>query len=329
MFKSIVTLASVCLPLMAAAEPLAPTKITEWKSVYGRIEARDRAPARARLGGTLVALSVAAGDEVTAGQVLGQIVDEKLALQLKASDAQASSLAAQLANAQTEVTRGEDLLKRGVTTVQRLDALRTQVGVLQGQIAAIAAERQVVEQRAAEGTVLAPIAGRVLNVPVSLGAVIQPGEAVATIAGGGIFLRLAVPERHATALKQGDAIQIEGGAGQTEGQNAGQNAGQTVGTLARIYPLIENGRVLADVEVDGLSDRFVDARVLVRLPIGTRQALLVPEAALLTDQGLDTVQTEAGPRAVVPGEHRLVDGQPMVEILSGLQAGDVLSGAKE
>lgn len=305
------------LPLAGMAEPLSPVRVAEWKSVYGRIEARDRLPARARLGGTLVELAVSEGQPVEAGQVLGRIVDEKLALQLQAVDAQAVSLQAQLANAQTELTRGEDLLKRGVTTVQRLDALRTQVDVLQGQIEAVAAQRQVVEQQAAEGAVLAPSAGLVLDVPLAKGAVVMPGEAVAVIGGGGTFLRLAVPERHAAALKEGDSIQIEGPEGQAEGK------------LARVYPLIENGRVIADVVVPGLSTRFVDARVLVRLPVGERSVLLVPEAAITSRHGLDFVETTAGTRAVVPGERHEVDGKVMVEVISGLEAGDTLAGAQE
>ncbi len=55
--------------------------------------------------------------------------------------------------------------------------------------------------------------------------------------------------------------------------------GQAQGRLERIYPLIENGRVVADVAVEGISDRFVDARVLVRLPLDTRDALAVPATA--------------------------------------------------
>ena len=317
MLARLLIAAALIAPLSAAAQGLQPVAVTEWKSVYGRIEARDRIPARARLGGTLVALTVAEGDAVTAGQELGRIVDEKLALRLKAVQAQADALQAQLTNAQVELQRGEDLLARGVTTVQRLDALRTQVDVLAGQIAAVEAEKLVVEQQAAEGTVLAPVAGRVLQVPVAVGAVVMPGEAVALVGGGGTFLRLAVPERHATALEEGDTIGIETPAGQAQGR------------LARIYPLIENGRVVADVEVQGLSDRFVDARVLVRLPVGERAALLVPETALQTRSGLDFVATTTGLRAVVPGQRHTVDGVAMVEILSGLQAGDVLEGAAQ
>lgn len=305
------------VPLSASAESitLAPATVTEWKSVYGRIEARDRIPARARLGGTLVSLKVAEGDSVAKGDVLAEVVDEKLGFQLSAIDAQNEALAAQLANAETELRRGEELLSRGVTTAQRLDQLRTQVDVLKGQIAAVAADRRVVEQQAAEGAVLAPVAGRVLDVPVAAGAVVMPGEAIATLGGGGIFLRLAVPERHAAALAEGDTLLIEGPEGPGEGR------------LARLYPLIENGRVVADVEVEGLSDRFVDARVLVRLPVAERSAFMVPADRLINRDGLDfvTVETPDGPvlRAVVPGAR---DGD-MVEILTGLQAGDVILDA--
>lgn len=307
-----VTSALWTLPTLA--EPLAPIPVTEWKAVYGRIEARDRIPARARLGGTLVSLSVAEGDVVTEGQVIAEIVDEKLGFQLKANDGQLDALNAQLANAETELKRGEELLARGVATAQRLDALRAQVDTLTGQIEATKAQRRVIEQQAAEGAVLAPVAGRVLDVPVAAGAVVMPGESVAEIGGGGVFLRLAVPERHAMALKEGDAIQIEDPAGTRQGK------------LARIYPLIENGRVLADVEVEGLPEGFFDARVLVRLPVGQRLALMVPAGAVHTQSGLDFVAVRLGDktvmRAVVPGQRQEIDGKPMIEIISGLAAGD-------
>ncbi len=295
---------------------LQPVAVVEWKAVYGRIEARDRIPARARLGGTLTELSVTEGDEVVAGQVLAQVVDEKIAFQISAMDAQLTAVQSQLANAETELKRGQDLLKQGVTTVQRMDALRTQVDVLNGQIAALQAQRQVVEQQAIEGAVLAPVSGRVLEVPVAKGGVVMPGEVVANLGGGGIFLRLAVPERHARQLKQGDTIQIESPDGQKEGH------------LVRIYPLIENGRVVADVEVDGLPDTFVDARILVRLPVANRQALMVPATAMTTRSGLDFVAVKSGDtvslRSVVPGQRQQIDGVEQVEILSGLQAGDVI-----
>lgn len=302
---------------LAQAESLivTPQPVTDWKAVYAQIEAQTRLPARARLGGTLVSLDVVEGDRVEAGQVLARVVDDKLDLRLRAVDAQLQSLQSQLENAQAELERGEALLQRGVTTVQRLDALRTQVDVLNGQLDATRAERSVVVQQATEGEVLAPIAGLVLTVPAAAGAVVMPGEAVATIGGGGFFLRLAIPERHARALREGDEIRIDGA-----------DEGAT-GRLARLYPQIENGRVIADVAVEGLAEAFVDARVLVRLAVGQRQALLVPESAITTRAGLDFVTVEGahqGERAVMLGQRHERDGVVLREILSGLADGETV-----
>lgn len=335
----LVALAGVAAPpVLADTLTLAPVEVTDWKAVFGRVEARDTIPARARLGGTLTELAVREGDRVDAGEVLGRIVDDKLDFQLSAYDAQAAALRAQLANAQTELKRGEDLMARGVATVQQLDQLRTQVSVLEGQIDATLAERRVVEQQAAEGEVLAPLAGRVLQVPVAHGAVVMPGEAMAVIGGGGIYLRLAVPERHAAMLNEGDAIMIEEAREGGEGAGAlavtrdaaagGVTGGTRQGHIERVYPQIENGRVLADVAVEGMSDRFIDARVLVRLPVARREALMVPPSAVITRLGLDFVAVEEGGqtrlRAVVVAAPEEVDGTPMVEILSGLEAGEVI-----
>ena len=313
----LVALMLSALPALAET-PLAPVKVTDWKAVYGRIETRDRIPARARIGGILTELTVAEGDLVQAGQQLALIVDDKIGFQLSAIDAQLDALSAQAANAEAELKRGEQLQKDGVITTQRLEALQTAVDVVNGNIAANRAQRQVLVQQSAEGAVLAPVTGRVLDVPQAAGAVVMPGEPVAALGGGGFFLRLAVPERHAANLTAGDAIVIE------------TVTGEKSGKLAKVYPLIENGRVLADVEVPDLSEDFVDARVLVRLPVGTRDALLVSPTAVRTHSGLDFVTTQGanGPveRAVVLGPHHLVDGVEMVEVISGLVAGDVVVG---
>jgi RND family efflux transporter MFP subunit len=304
----------------ALAEPmvLAKQSVTEWKSVFAQVEARDRIPARARLGGTIVELSVMEGDAVVAGQTIAQIVDEKLAFQISALGAQKNTVQAQLDNALSELKRGEELLKQGVTTAQALDARRTQVDVLQGQIAALEAQADVISQQIREGDVLAPAAGRVLDVPVAKGGVAMPGEVIATIAAGGAYLRLSIPERHAPDLRQGDTIEIAG-------SSAGQGTAQA-GTLSRIYPLIQNGRVLADVEIEGLPDTFVGSRVLVRVPIGQRDALLVPASALTTQGGLDFVSVEdktgVSMRSIVPGQTHLIGDVVMTEVLSGLVAGD-------
>jgi RND family efflux transporter MFP subunit len=298
------------VPASAGSVVVAAKTVPEWKAVYGRVEARDTVPARARIGGTLVSLSVTEGDVVKAGQRMALVQDDKLALQVASVEAQMQALIAQRANVESDLARGQALVDRGAATVQRVDQLRTQVDVLRNQIASTEAQKQVLLQQASEGAVLAPADGRVLTVPVTRGAVIMAGEPVATLGGGGVFLRLAIPERHAALLKQGAEIRIETAAGSASGR------------LAKLYPTIDAGRVTADVEVADLPVAFLGARLLVRVPVGTRQSLSVPAAAVETRSGLDfvTVKTAAGPRArvVVTGGR---DGDE-VEILTGLVAGD-------
>lgn len=317
MFKTLLSVSALMIASVAHSEviEIKQVSVTDWKAVYGEVEPRDLIPARARIGGTVQVLAVTEGDTVVAGQQIAMVQDDKLAFQLDAIDAQLGALQTQLATAKTDLERGESLRERGVITVQNLDQLRTAVDVLDNQIRSIQAQRLVIEQQVTEGAVLSPVDGVVLSVPVARGSVINPGEQVAQIGGGGVFLRLALPERFAGVLAVGDTIEI--------GSEAGQN-----GTLIKVYPQIAGGRVLADVEVDGLDGRFIGRRVPVRVPVGAHDALLVPQSALSQQSGLDFVTVEAGEhgvqRTVVPGDVIMQDGVAMVEILSGLRAGDKL-----
>lgn len=309
-------LALASSPVMAGTVTAKAVPLTEWKAVYGRIEPRNVVPARARIGGTVVELLVSEGDTVEAGERIAAVRDDKLAFQVAAVDAQLSALKAQLERAQGELARGQSLARRGVATAQRLDQLRTDVDVAGNQIAAAQAQKSVILQQQAEGDVLAPLAGRVLATPVTRGGVVMGGEPVATIGGGGFYLRLAVPERHAGALEQGAAIRIT------------TDAGEVAGRMAKVYPRIENGRVIADVEADTLDTAFVDARVLVELSVGERQAILVPARAVTNRYGMDFVRAGSGAatseRVVVAGEHVERNGVALVEIVSGLAPGETV-----
>ncbi|MDR6757973.1 RND family efflux transporter MFP subunit [Mycoplana sp. BE70] len=301
-------------PATAGEMTITTTAITEWKPVYGRVETRDLVPARARIGGTIAELLVSEGDSVEPGQRIASIQDDKITYQISSYDAQLAALRSQQERARSELSRGKSLIERGVITVQRLEQLQAELDVTTNQIAAAEAQRSVVVRQQQEGEVLAPAAGRVLTVPTTRSAVALAGETVATVGSGGFFLRLAIPERHAQMLRVDSDIRIQ--AGGTE----------MVGRFAKIYPRIENGRVVADVEVAELDEAFVNARILVQLPVGQRDALLVPAAAMETRSGIDfvTVLDNGKPvlRAVVPGERLDHAGEPMVEILTGLSAGE-------
>jgi hypothetical protein len=86
--------------------------------------------------------------------------------------------------------------------------------------------------------------------------------------------------------------------------------------------------VIADVEIDGIGDFFVNERTLVWIPVGERAAVLVPPSAVQTIHGIDYVRVVSGDRtvtvAVILGEPIETPEGPRVEVLSGLQEGDWL-----
>ena len=319
-------LLSLEMPSSAGDFVVHPMAKTDLKAVFGRVESREIVQARARLGGTIVALDAVEGNSVKAGDVIATVVDDKLALQLAAFDARLKELDAQLQNAQSDLSRSKSLLTVGTVPKASVDALQTKVDVLNNQVTALQADRSVVVQQGAEGQVLAPASGRILTVPVTKGSVVMPGEAIARIAAGGYFLRISLPERHAAHIKEGDEVLV-GSRGLDGGQSSFQSARK--GKLVKVYPEIQDGLVLADVEVDALGDFFVGERTLVWIPVDKRNVIAVPPSAIATRFGIDYAQVSgsSGPMdvAVITGETFATPEGARLEVLSGLVDGDTVT----
>ena len=308
------TLAVAAAP--AGAELVArPVLVDDLKAVFGQVTSVDQTQARTRIAGTLSDLSIDEGDLVQEGQVLAVVTDEKLQLQAVALAARLRSLGARKKLAVTNMKRAGDLRKKGAISQSRLDEAQTNLDVLHQEVAALTAEQNLIAQRTKEGAVLAPTAGRVLRINKIAGSVVAPGEAVALIAANRYVLRLRLPERHARFVHVSDPVTV-GGRGQST-----TPAANRAGRIRQIYPEIQDGRVVADVDVPGLGDFFVGERVRVWLSVGKRETYLVPTDYVRGRLGLSFVRLADG-RDVAVQTGPSQDGN--VEILSGLRPGDKL-----
>lgn len=307
----------------ATAEGLtvATRSVADEKAVFATVESVSVVPARARIGGTVVALKVREGDSVGRGQEIATIGDDKLTLQMRSLDAQIEALQAQASQAQIDFDRITGLVERGTLPRVKLDEARTALNVADNGLRAKTAERAVVQQQFKEGQVLAPDAGRVLRKMVTVGSVVLPGDPVVTVAQQHYKLRLRVPERHARFLKQGDRLRVDGA------EFGDQTA--KFGTIDLVYPLIEDGRVVADATVEGLGQYFVGDRLRVWIAGGERSAFVIPSRYVTTEFGIDYVRLgEPGKAVAVPvqrgRDHPTPDMPDGLEILSGLRNGDKL-----
>ncbi len=294
--------------------------VVDRKAVIATVEPVHQIVARARIGGTIAALTIKEGDAVDAGAVIAQVADEKLALQMLALDSRIASLKSQRDQAKVDFDRVSELQKRGVSTQTQFDQAKTNLDVAERNLAALRGDRSVIAQQATEGAVVAPGAGRVLSVPVSVGRVILPGETIATLAENQYILRLQLPERHAQFLRAGDKVSIG-----ARGMGEDGSGALREGVVRIVYPEIQGGRVIADVEVPGLGDYFVGERTRVFIDAGMRKAIMIPASFVYRRAGVNYVRLAGGDEVVVqPGEIHENGGPPSIEILSGLRDGDKL-----
>jgi len=307
---------------VARAQPLTvePQTIADHKAVFATVESVDVLAARARLGGTVQDLGVDEGDAVTNGQQIALVVDSKLAPGMQALASQLDAQQATADQARIDLRRARELRSQGAASQSRLDAARTALEVAERQLDALTSEMEVLRQQVSEGEVKAPGPGRVLDVMVSDGSVVMPGETIARIATETYILRLRLPERHARFIKEGDTVRVGPRGLDPDGSDASGSRWRA-GVIAKVYPELENGRVIADVTVDGLGGYFVGERALVDIVTGTRTAYVVPPAYVSARNGMTVATLESGAIVVVQLGAPVPGG---VEVLSGLRSGDIL-----
>jgi membrane fusion protein, multidrug efflux system len=289
--------------------------IEDLKAVVASVEPAHQLVARARIGGTVTSLKIKEGDTVAAGAELAVVADQKLFLQMQSIDQRIRGLQAQRDKARTDFDRAQELLRRGVSTKVMFDQAKTALDVADRNLAALQSDKSVIEQQAAEGSVKAPGPGRILTIPVSIGRVVMPGETIATLAEDNYILRLQLPERHARFMRAGDRVEIG-----ERGANTGAGA-RKEGRVRIVYPEIQGGRVIADVDVQGLDNYFVGERARVYVTTGKRDTILAPKTAVYRRAGVDFVRLANGAEVVVQTGDAHGDA---IEILAGLHDGDVV-----
>lgn len=295
-------------------------RVADLKPVAAIVTTRDMGEARARIGGTLVELSVKEGDFVRKGEVVGRIEDQRLTFQTSAFDAQVAAAAAEAARARAELTRINALYEKGVYSKARLEQAQASARAADGQAEAARAQRAASAELTAQGAVLAPTSGRVLRADAPAGSVVSVGQSIATITAGDPLLRIEAPEAQARALRTGETVPLA----------AEDLPGiEPVGVIVQVYPTVSGGRVRADIAVSGLRADLVGQRVRAQIKVGERNALMIPSRFVATRYGVDFVRVldaDGQPSDVAvqvtsgaaPGE---------LEVLSGLTAGDTILAA--
>ncbi len=341
-------------PLVEVAAAQAPSAGGEVAllNASGYVTPRRRATVAAKITARVTQMYADEGMRVKEGQILALLDDSDYRVRLNsakadrnATAAQLQDLQVQLANAQIELHRTQQLEKQGVSSPEALDNARTTVDSLHARIAmtteqvqASDAKIRVAQQDLDNCTVRAPFAGIVVSKDAQVGEMVSPNSA------GGGFTRTGI----ATIV---DMKSLEVEVDVNESYIARVRPGMPVTSVLDAYPnwqipskvrtiIPTADRQKATVKVRIAFDQL-DPRILPDMGVKvtflgqeSRAAksegvkALVPQTALRSEKGSQVVYLyRAGHverRAVGVGETRGSD----TEITAGLAPGDqvVVSG---
>ena len=276
-----------------------------WRTVEARIRGAEQLEAPARIAGILRDLNITEGDMVKDGAVIARVEAPELPSRIDAAEARTEAAEARLAEAEADRARQQELLDAGTIAAARFENAKRRAADAQARVRAARREVDRLTARQGRGRVIVPAAGRVVDIPVSEGAALQPGAPVARIAAHPLRLRLAIPETQLGALRRGE-IRVSG---------ADTNA-----ELIRILPDLEDGRVEAEIALpDEVSRGPVGRSVPVEIVIGTVDRIVVPGDYLIREADLAFVLRAGSGRTLVRLGRAVSDG---VVVLSGLREGD-------
>ena len=291
----------------------------------GPLVAPNSAVVRAKAAGTLLALDVAEGSRVRAGQVLGRVDLAELSSRVAERNANLDAARAALAQAERTHASNERLAAQQFISPIALDNSRAAVDTARAQLGMAQATLDTSRVSLRDAALVAPIAGIVAKRSVVPGEKLAAEQPVLTIVDlATMELAGSVGTHEVSRLAPGMPVQV-----QVEGVDQ-----PVAGSIARIAPAAEAGTRSIGVVVELPNPKeslragqYALARVA--LPDDTPR-LTLPLAAISSSSGQNQVWViESGVlarRAVTLGRRDERGGR--VEILQGLPPGSQVLAAK-
>lgn len=311
-------------PRLASGPTAAARYITVQRaeSAPGTVRPVHEAAVASKLFEKVESIQVRAGQRVKKGQLL--VTLDKTVWQNRLEQAQAAldSSSSALKDAQQDLQRLMDASAKGVATKMEVESGVTRVESMQADVRR--AQRQLDEA----GTTLdytqvtSPMDGVVVDKKVSQGDTVSPGQVLLVLYDPDAMQLVAtVRESLARRLQVGQEMDVV----------IGSQGPTCRGKISEIVPEAEAASRSFSVKVTGPCPPEIYAGMYGRMviPMGDEQVLVVPAAALAQVGQLTMVEVldERGGqsrRAVLPGRRMVVAGADLVEILSGLAAGEVV-----
>ncbi|MDR6291266.1 RND family efflux transporter MFP subunit [Inquilinus ginsengisoli] len=320
-------------PSVIVSPPLV-RRVVDQQEYAGRFEPTASVEIRARVSGHLQSIGFEDGQIVQAGQTLFTIDPRPYQAAVAEAQAQLSSARAQRDLADLELRRAEQLAGTSAVSRATLDQRRQQKQAADAasELAQAGLMRAQLDLDFTE--IKAPISGRVSNRRVDAGSLVSDASTLLTtiVALDPIYFVFDMSERdfvaYERAVKSGDLRPIRDQGVPIAARLEDDDGWPYRGTMSFVDNRLESGAgTIRARAVLANADLFITPGQFGRLRLassGERDALLVPETALLTDQASRIVLTVADDDTLRATPVRLGARQPggLRVVESGLRPQD-------
>ncbi|MDT8376957.1 MAG: efflux RND transporter periplasmic adaptor subunit [Mariprofundaceae bacterium] len=271
----------------------------------GTVTSDHRVSISSRIFGYIREMNAREGDLVKAGQILVRVdpVDAKQSLIQAKAD---------LADAEADLQRYDELLKDGAVTIQQAARVKLRYKVAKSRVEQARNQLSYAEVRS-------PVDGVVVEKRLSQGDLAAPGIAILTLEDpASLLVETYVSERYVSRIHTGDHVDIHIAPLKQSSRGIVRQVVQATGPVSHQF-LVKIALPAADEVHPGMYAE-------TGFHVGTRQALLIPRAAVLLRSGLHAVYLLNSESIA---QYRLLrlgaEQGDYVEVLAGLHAGDVIA----
>lgn len=283
-----------------------PSKLEQTITISGTLKPMEETVLMPEVAGRVVKINLQEGKFVKQGTLLIKLFDDDLQAQLNKAQTQLQI---------TEQTQARQAELRKVNGISQSDYDQTIL-----QVNSIKADIQVLKVQIRKTEVIAPYDGVIGLRSVSLGAEVTPSTPLATIrAENQLKLDFSVPEKYSNQVHTGNVVHFT-----VQGDTTEYNAA-VMATEEGIDASTRNLKVRAIVNMKNPSlipGAFADVELRLN---ENNNALMVPSQAIIpTDRDKEVVVSRSG-RARLVTVVTAIRQDSMVEITSGLKAGDTIA----
>jgi len=306
---------------------LAEQRIRTGPSLSGDLAPEREAVIRAELGGSVTSVLVEAGEAVRVGQILGTLDGSVVEDQYRSAKSAVVSAESAAQVARRELERSQRLLAGGAIAERDLEIAQRTLLAAEAQLENARAGQAAAEKQLDKTRLRAPFNGVVSERTVSVGDIVQSGNALFTVVDPtSMKLEASVPVSALSQVRVGAIVEF--GVSGYDGQ-------PFTGRIQRINPTVDPGtrqvRLTISIPNPGhslVAGLFAKGRVSVE----EKQALAVPLSAVDLRGATPTLRRiHLGKVEIVAVQLGLRDDMlELVEVVAGVAPGDtvLLAGAQ-